>query len=53
MFPPLEKGGRGDLKTRQATMLPYNNKLKQFSRILRSNTTDAEKLLWSKSEESN
>jgi very-short-patch-repair endonuclease len=29
-------------------MLPYNNKLKPFSRSLRSNMTDAEKLLWSK-----
>jgi very-short-patch-repair endonuclease len=48
MSPPLEKGGRGDLKTRRAPMLPYNNKLKPFSRSLRSNMTDAEKLLWSK-----
>jgi very-short-patch-repair endonuclease len=29
-------------------MLPYNNKLKPFSRSLRSNMTDAERLLWSK-----
>ena len=29
-------------------MLPYNNKLKLFSRSLRSNMTDAEKLVWSK-----
>jgi very-short-patch-repair endonuclease len=29
-------------------MLPYNNKLKPFSRSLRSDMTDAEKLLWSK-----
>ncbi|RJR18845.1 MAG: endonuclease domain-containing protein [Nitrospiraceae bacterium] len=29
-------------------MLLYNNKLKPFSRSLRSNMTDAEKLLWSK-----
>jgi very-short-patch-repair endonuclease len=48
MSPPLEKGGRGDLKTRRAPMLPYNNKLKPFSRSLRSNMTDAERLLWSK-----
>ena len=48
LSPPLEKGGRGDLKIRQATMLPYNNKLKPFSRSLRRDMTDAEKLLWSK-----
>lgn len=29
-------------------MLPYNNKLKQYSRELRKNMTDAEKFLWSK-----
>ena len=29
-------------------MLPYNSKLKSFSRELRKNMTDAEKLLWSK-----
>ena len=29
-------------------MLPYNNKLKPFSRSPRSDMTDAEKLLWSK-----
>ena len=29
-------------------MLPYNAKLKSFSRELRNNMTDAEKLLWSK-----
>jgi very-short-patch-repair endonuclease len=29
-------------------MLNYNKKLKQFSRNLRNNMTDAEKLLWSK-----
>jgi very-short-patch-repair endonuclease len=46
--PPLEKGGRGDLKTCQATMLTYNKRLKPLSRSLRSNMTDAERLLWSK-----
>lgn len=30
------------------TMLPYNNKLKQYSRELRRNMTDAERFLWSK-----
>ncbi len=29
-------------------MLPYNKKLKPFARHLRSNMTDAEKLIWSK-----
>ncbi|MDO9288121.1 MAG: endonuclease domain-containing protein, partial [Thermodesulfovibrionales bacterium] len=43
-----EKGGRGDLKTHQVTMIPYNKRLKPLSRSLRSNMTDAEKLLWSK-----
>ncbi len=48
LSPPLEKGGRGDLKTCQATMLSYNKRLKPLSRSLRSNMTDAERLLWSK-----
>ena len=42
-LPPLEKGGRGDLK-----MLPYNKDLKHYSRELRKSMTDAESLLWSK-----
>ncbi len=29
-------------------MLPHNNKLKEFSRELRKNMTDAENLLWSR-----
>jgi very-short-patch-repair endonuclease len=29
-------------------MLPYNNKLKEFSRERRKNMTDAGKLLWSR-----
>ena len=29
-------------------MLPYNKKLKQYSRELRKNMTDAERFLWSK-----
>lgn len=29
-------------------MLPYNKKLKNYSRALRKNMTEAEKLLWSK-----
>lgn len=29
-------------------MLPYNENLKQYSRQLRENTTDAEKFLWTK-----
>lgn len=29
-------------------MLPYNPRLKEFSRELRGNMTEAEKLLWSK-----
>jgi len=48
LSPPLEKGGRGDLKTRQATMLLYNKRLKPLAGSLRSDMTDAEKLLWSK-----
>jgi len=42
--PTFLKGGRGITKT----MLFYNTRLKQISRHLRSNMTDAEKLLWSK-----
>lgn len=48
LSPTLEKGGRGDLRTCQATMLPYNKRLKTLSRSLRSNMTDTERLLWSK-----
>jgi very-short-patch-repair endonuclease len=48
VIPPLEKGGRGDLKGLVSTMFPYNKNLKQLSRNLRTNMTDAEKLLWSK-----
>jgi very-short-patch-repair endonuclease len=29
-------------------MLPFNKKLKPFSRNLRNNMTDAERLIWSK-----
>ena len=42
-YPPLEKGGWGDL-----AMLPHNKDLKPFSRLLRKNMTDAENLLWSR-----
>ena len=49
MSPPLAKGGQGGFEDAwQATMLSYNKELKSFSRSLRSNMTDAERLLWSK-----
>jgi very-short-patch-repair endonuclease len=37
---------RGDLTKNK--MLPYNKSLKDYSRELRKNMTDAEKLLWAK-----
>ena len=43
--PPLEKGVGGDLKV---TMLRYNKNLKGYSRSLRENMTEAERLLWEK-----
>lgn len=39
---PFEKGGLGGI------IKPYNPNLKPNARILRSNMTDAERLLWSK-----
>jgi very-short-patch-repair endonuclease len=40
---------RGDLKTLiEVAMLVYNKSLKQISRTLRRNMTDAEMMLWSK-----
>ena len=41
-FPFSKRGIEGDL------MLPYNGNLKQYSRQLRENMTDAERQLWSK-----
>ena len=41
--PPFLKGGAGGIK-----MLPYNKDLKEHSRDLRRNMTEAEKLLWSR-----
>jgi len=41
----LEKGGGGDL---EGGMLRYDKGLKKFSRALRVNMTEAEKLLWDK-----
>ena len=41
----MERGARGDLKV---TMLRYNKNLKGYSRSLRENMTEAEKLLWEK-----
>ena len=50
-LPPLEKGGRGGIsqaaESRQH-MLKYDEKLKQSARKLRSDMTDAERLLWSR-----
>jgi very-short-patch-repair endonuclease len=43
LIPPLAKGGEGGFY-----MLLYNRNLKEYSRRLRKNMTDAEKLLWSK-----
>ena len=41
--PPFLKGGAGGIK-----MLPYNKDLKEHSRDLRRNITEAEKLIWSR-----
>jgi len=41
--PPFLKGGAGGIK-----MLPYNKDLKEHSRDLRRNMTEAEKLIWSR-----
>jgi very-short-patch-repair endonuclease len=43
--PPLEKGCEGGFEN---IMLQYNKNLKQFSKDLRNNMTEAEKFLWSK-----
>ena len=43
-FPPFGKGGSGGI----GIMLPYNKRLQKYSRELRKNMTEAEKLLWSK-----
>jgi len=48
VFPTLEKGGEGGFELLEMAMLSYNKDLKQLSRNLRSNMTDAEILLWSK-----
>ena len=45
IHPPLAKGGEGGFCR---NMLQYNKNLKEFSRELRTNVTDAEKLLWTK-----
>ena len=47
-FPPFRKGGQGGFEDSWAPMLSYNKRLKPLSRRLRSNMTDAERLLWSK-----
>jgi very-short-patch-repair endonuclease len=41
--PPFEKGGKGGI----CGMIPYHKNLKQRSRDLRKNMTDAERKLWS------
>jgi len=43
--PLWKRGVRGDLKV---TMLRYNKNLKGYSRSLRENMTEAERLLWEK-----
>jgi very-short-patch-repair endonuclease len=49
IFPPLAKGGEGGFDSSCGVdMLLYNKNLKQLSRSLRRNMTDAEMLLWSK-----
>ena len=46
---PFPKGGfRGILKSRVITMLPFRKSFKPLARNLRSNMTDAERLIWSK-----
>jgi very-short-patch-repair endonuclease len=42
---PLKRGVRGDLKEK---MIRYNKSLKEYSRSLRLNMTEAERLLWEK-----
>jgi very-short-patch-repair endonuclease len=44
-YPTLAKGGEGGF---YKNMLQYNKDLKTFSRQLRKDMTDAEKLLWSR-----
>ncbi len=44
IYPPFAKGDKGGF----FTMLQYGKHLKNFSRRLRSEMTDAERLLWSK-----
>ena len=44
IIPPLIKGGKRGFKN----MLKYNKTLKKYSRQLRKDMTDAEKVLWSK-----
>jgi len=43
LFPPFAKGDTGGFP-----MLPYNKNLKEHSRQLRKDMTEAEKLFWSK-----
>ncbi len=43
--PPLNKGGQGGILR---GMFQYDNNLKEYSRRLRKNMTDTEKLLWAK-----
>ena len=44
----MRKGDRGGFENSGFRMLPYNKNLKQFSRNLRKNMTDAERRLWSR-----
>ena len=46
-FPLFSKEGLGEIYKR-IKMKPYNKNLKQASRKLRNNMTEAEKLLWSR-----
>jgi len=47
-FPPYKRGARGDSIRRTRLLKPYNKNLKQPSRELRKNMTDAECRLWSR-----
>jgi very-short-patch-repair endonuclease len=44
----MQKFLQENIKTKGVMMKPYNKNLKQVSRDLRNNMTDAEKLLWSR-----
>jgi len=46
--PLCKRGARGDFKRSSWHMLKYNRNLKQFTRNLRNEMTDYERILWSR-----